>query len=410
MKRVVFIPTYYYLSHSVFYPIADFAKGIFKSLYFNTCDELFSKVNEGQIIESEILCHFAEYHVFQDAKIQRASRLPANLHKISNLLTLKGQKQLLWKKLSSMRPNAIVTTSDMGGYINRLCNAWAASNAVPFVVIQPSLMDVEQEKVPMIRRLKYFLFNKCLGLPLFRRQAVFGNERESNYLLLWGDFFKKYYSGLPIEKNIFFCGNPAFDEIVKTTVGPRKIKINVLQDRPTVLICTDCFEDPPVDKALIDIYRDTIHKAKDLSFIIKLHPRDDPDKFRNELDCENSNLQIVQNAEVHDLFSFADVQVSAGSTTSFHAILNGVPVVLLNPGYPVPNLTKFFQDAVMLEAKNSDELLAMIRIGLSPSYKKSFLDSRDKYLNKMISSPDGNSTETTVKILQDIISKNYLSR
>lgn len=332
------------------------------------------------------------------------------MHKISHLLTLTGQKQLLWKKLSSMRPNAIVTTSDMGGYINRLCNAWAASNGVPFVVIQPSLMDVEQEKVPIIRRLKYFLFNECLGLPLFRRQSVFGNERESNYLLLWGDFFKQFYSGLPIEKNIFFCGNPAFDEIVKTTVGPRKIKINVLQDRPTVLICTDCFEDPVVDKALIDIYRDTIHKAKDLSFIIKLHPRDDPDKFRNELDLENSNFQIIQNPEVHDLFSFADVQVSAGSTTSFHSILNGVPVVLLNPGNPVPSLAKFFQDTVVLEAKTSDELLAMIRIGLSPTYRKSFLDSRDKYLNKMISSPDGNSTETTVKILQDIISKNYLSR
>ena len=59
MKRLIFIPTYSYLSHPIFFSIARCARS-FHTIYFNTKDPLFAVSNRG-ISSGEMVNHFDEY-------------------------------------------------------------------------------------------------------------------------------------------------------------------------------------------------------------------------------------------------------------------------------------------------------------------------------------------------------------
>ena len=257
--------------------------------------------------------YFDEFHELNDPlTLSRLADLDNKLEKyrsvISFISCFRAFRIRLEKKLDMLNPDAIITVTDMGGYINRMCNIWAWKNNVPFIIIQPSFLEGAPHniKTKLKNQLCYLLFNKLLNIPVFQRQHFFGNERPENYLFLWGDAFKKCYKGLKIEKNIFITGNPAFDPIIKGESIEKRdadIGIDIPNDKPIVIICTQILDGLIEEKALReieDLYRTVIKENPDLYFVVKIHPRQDLDKYsKNFDDIPKSNFTIVKNIDLY---------------------------------------------------------------------------------------------------------------
>ena len=402
--KIVFIPTYWYLSNPVFFSVVKEFRERFHTVYFNTKDPVFSRHSETNIKKEEVLEYFDEYEEIDESPFSSKSR-----GVLSMMRCFRDQKPRLERQLKKLAPDAIVSTSDSSGYINRFCNIWAEKEKIPYIVIQPSFIKVKREKNPLKERIGYLLFNVLLDMPFCRKQKVFGNERSDNYLFVWGEFFKNFYKGLEVEKHTYVTGNPAFDRILKTASNahiPENIGIDIPHGKPIVTICTQPLETLICKKAcgrVNDFYISAISENPQLFFVVKVHPREDIQKYNNILSGVGGNNYIVtKDVNLYDLFKVTDLQMSVSSFTTFEAVVFGIPVVVINPDNLV-TLPDNFNGEVELKAALVDELNNCLAKGLSDEYRQVFKIKRKKYLESRIGYLDDKSSKRAAKKIEDII-------
>ncbi len=407
-KKIVYIPSYYYLSHPVFFNIAKSARGKFHNVYFNTKEPFFAKFNKKGIKIEEVKKYFDEYYEVDESLLTAWDETDSKFKKFRKVI--KNSKDLynqLEKQLNLLDPDAIVTATDMGEYVNRMCNAWAEKNNVPFIIVQPSFFDSKRE-MGLIDKFGYLFFNKLLNIPLFRRQDVFGNERPKNYLFLWGNNFKNCYKGQKIEKNIYITGNPAFDPILnRRSIEDNldKLGFNVPENKPVITICTQMLDEHLDEKNIRDtenLYRNLIKENPNFYFIVKIHPRQGVERYKKILDdLGGDNYTIVKKEDLNSLFKITDVQVSVASYSSFEAVVFGIPIILIKR-----NLTDFFDhfnNEIELRADTPEELSKHLKKCLTKEYKEEFKIKRKKYLESKLGYLDGKSSERVVKDIEKII-------
>ncbi len=402
--KIVFIPTHWYLSNPVFFSVAKEFRERFHTVYFNTKDPVFSRHSEKNIKKEEVLEYFDEYEVIDESPLLSKSR-----GVMGKMRCFKDQKPRLERQLKRLAPDAIVSTSDSSGYINRFCNIWAEKKKIPFIVIQPSFIKVKREKNPLKERIGYLLFNVLLDMPFCRKQKVFGNERSGNYLFVWGEFFKNFYKGLEVEKHTYVTGNPAFDRILKTASNahiPENIGVNIPHGKPIVTICTQPLETLLSERAcglVNDFYRFAIKENPDLFFIVKIHPRENIEKYNAILEgIDTKNYIIAKDVNLYEVFKATDLQMSVSSYTSFEAVVFGIPIVVINPQNLV-TLPDHFNNEIELKATTTNELKKNLVKALTEEYRQEFNVKRQKYLESRIGYLDGNSSERTAKKIEDII-------
>lgn len=304
-------------------------------------------------------------------------------------------KKYLIPYLYKINPIAIISCSDML-YTDRLLFSWCRKNKRPFIIIQPSFIE---RTIPIIHRsvqiAKYIIYNKILRNPLYRKQDIrFGDESHKNYLLLWS----KYFLENSKRKHLNFTGNPAFDDIFTNFSSNRIIKRNIL-------ICTQPLDElfkQNVDD-LHDIYINAIKSKPDLTFYIKIHPREPLhkyDKIYNKNDLPN--IKIIKDLDLYDLFKICDVHISTASFTTFEAAAFGIPVITVNPN----NRFKFrdhYRGEINLHITKKGELAKAIERALNDEYWEKFKIRREKYFQKILHSTDGKSAKRVANAIREII-------
>jgi len=390
--NILYIPGSYYLSNKIFLVIAKAAKK-HTNIYFDTKDPSFSSSNsinnDAEAIINTFDRVFCDTYPFTITKIKD----------IKNLFNAQQYKKALYKNLEYLNPDIIIVSTDMGGNINRMINNWAEKNNVPFIVIQTAFLSSAKynTKDAMRNKLGYLLFNKILDIPLFRRQEMYGCEKKSNYLFLWGQDFKKMYKRTCIEKNIRLVGNPIFDNIQKrinTTIFDKKI----------ALLCPSMFSGV-ISKSneikIRNMYQDVIKQNPNVHFIVKVHPRETMEQYDELLKNCGDNFWITKNADLYDLLSIADVQISLASYTSFEALVTGVPVILLGN-----HMLQFpfdqFNHKAAFKVDSIEKFNWALKRCLNKKYIKEFRKLRTNYLSTKLKYL-GNSAAHVVNELEMIV-------
>ncbi len=413
--RIVFIPTHWYLSKPVFFSLARECKDKHHTIYFDTNDRVFSKY-KGKNIKEGALKYFDEYieidaspFVEKYKEIEGSSALSKRRRTIRKMCCFIAQKPRLEKQLAEIAPDVMITTGDASGYINKYCNIWAEKNEIPYIVIQPSFIRMEKVKNPWKERIGYLLFNILLRMPFCRKQTVFGNERPGNHLFVWGDFYKNFYKGLQIEKNTFVTGNPAFDQILKmaaNTERPKDLGIQIPEGKKVVMICTQPMEPLLSERAcglVNDFYRCAIEENQDLFFIVKIHPRENIEKYNTILEgIDTNNYVITKDVNLYDVFKATDLQISVSSYSSFEAVVFGIPIVIINPENLV-TLPDQFNNEIEMKATTKDELKKNLLKGLTNEYIEEFKVKREQYLKPRLGYLDGNSGRRIIEKIEEII-------
>jgi UDP-N-acetylglucosamine:LPS N-acetylglucosamine transferase len=319
-------------------------------------------------------------------------------------LELKGKwkfywkyKRILTKYLNKINPKVIISCSDMD-LCDRVVSTWCKRKNIPFVILQPSFIDNTIPKKHGLREIaKYVIFNKILGIPKYRRQILFGNESQKTNLFLWSEYFIEN----PKRKNIFIIGNPVFDELFQNFSVERKIKNNILICTQTV----DILFGKELLKQVNDIYVEAIKSKPDLTFYIKLHPREPSDKYDKVFDRNKlPNIKIVKNQNLYDLFKICDLQISVASFTSFEAAAMGLPIILVNPDDKFKFLDHY-REEIDIRVTEIGEISKAIDIALSDEYWQEFVEKREKYFKKMLYSTNGYSSKCAANMIRNLVKK-----
>lgn len=382
--NILYIPGCYYLSNKIFLSIAKKAQK-HTNIYFDAKDG-FNTCNSDA---EEIIKTFDRIFI-------RNKRKPMSL---KTVFAFQDYRKELYEQLKHFEPDIIITTTDMGGLVNRMCNNWTEKNNVPYVIMQPAFLSVlpQDLKHRVKNKTGYLLANKLLDIPLCQKQEMYGCEKKSNYLFLWGKDFKKMYKGTCIEKNIHLVGNPVFDNMQSKILDMRDAS-------PTALLCPCMFKgilSKENDVKIQKMYRDIIKQNPHVHFIVKVHPRETVEQYAKLLKNCGKNYHITKHADLYTLFRFADVQISLASYSSFEAIVAGVPVILLGNHMLEFSFDQFNHKAIF-SVDGIEEFNWALDLCLSKSYTKKFKKLRINYLSTKLKYL-GSSAEHIVNEIEAIV-------
>lgn len=349
------------------------------------------------------------YNIDENTKdsVNRINAILKKKHRVLYLPKLIKETRELKKTINTlfyyMEPEIFLAQSDLGDIVNRMCNEWAVRHRIPFCLMQTAFLEggVITRKRAIKNYIKYLILNKILRTSLASRQLTWGMEYKSNYIFAWGDSFVKKIKW----KDICYSGNPQFDEYAKpmTKVYVGKPKVLVCMEQYEELVESGYFTKETEDK-LYKMFTDMAETNPNIHFIFRVHPVDSIDKYEAMFKkVKTDNWEVVKTKEtITEMLKEVDVQVSVSSYSSFQAIVQGVPVILVHQ-YLFPN-NHHYDNAPVLRADNIGEFYLRLNDCLQPWYRKAFINGRAIYLADKLDY-FGNSTRH-VGLLMRLICQN----
>lgn len=387
--KIVFTSAYSYLAKTQFYAVVPHITK-FDNIFLDVKDLVSYKLNNKNLDKNEILKLFDDYEEIEEFNFNAKRRW--TLYK-----NYRHYKKSIFKCLNHINPLAIVSCSDMA-LSDRILSLWCKKRKKKFIILQPSFIkNVFSKKEVFLKRLKHNIINRLTGIPLHRKQHLFGNENEWTYLLLWSEHFIEN----PKRKNMFFVGNPAFDFLFEQFSPKKVIKNNII-------ICTqeiDVLVGKELSNLVIEIYKKAIKLKPNLNFIIKVHPRENIEKYEILLnESKFPNVKIVKENNLYELFKISDIQISANSFTSLEAAAMGIPIIIVNPDNKL-QFFDHFREEINIKVTDVKNIGNAIDKALSKKYWQEFLVKREIYFKKMFGSTDGQSSKLTANKIIEIVKK-----
>ena len=387
MKKILFIPTYTYLSSPIFNNLLPKLKE-FETIYLDIEDQYLCEKTSRQFK--------SKFSKFIDLSMNADST--TFITKIVKFFKMVRYKNRLKKLIKEELPSVIITTADLTFSI-RIIKVYFPS--IPIFVIQSALFVNKDIPRKTFQNISYTLFNKIMRIPVVSRQNYFGQEFDDVFLLLWGDFFHKM---LPNNKNIHIVGDITFDNfpIEKDLEEKRRLLkgTKFCLDTKVIIICTSVLENfttKEVINSLYEIYTDLIIKRKDLFFIIKPHPRNDTKELRDIFESLHVDNCIVLNANLHQMFKYTDIHISTFSRTAIEAIASNIPVISVNPDNEI-HLLDVLNNELNEKVTNSQEM--GYKIDDIIKNRDDYLALGKKYIEDKLYRLDGNAAQRATDIIK----------
>ncbi len=390
---IVFLSAYSYLSNPHFFSVAP-KLNEYTTIFLDVKDPVSTAFNKAYYQNKElILSYFDIFHELEELPFDIGKSI-TKWEKIKKFKVFKKYKEMIETYLNKINPYAVVSCSDLNTS-DMIASHWCKKRNRPFIILQPAIVfDKRKKNYGIKHKIKYLVVNRLLGIPKYKKQPIFGNEATWGYLFLWGEEFVLNAN----RGNTYFVGNPAYDDLFNAFAEDRTIKNNIL-------ICTDHLAEisSTLNQKVIKMYIEAIKARTNLNFYLKVHPREPLEDYERIFNKkEYSNVKIVRDYDLIELYNICDVLISVNSTVLLDAAAMGLPIITLNPN----NEFKFvdhFREKVNIKVIKAENLAKAIDLALSDDYWKIFLERREKYFNQRFSSSDGQSGERVAKKIKELI-------
>jgi hypothetical protein len=394
-KNIVFISPYRYLAFPLFSQVTPSLNN-FHTIYLELKDPASFEVDSKFIKpHGNQIKHFKEYREISESLYKE--KYPNFVSSLYN----KRKRLILYKKsiieeLNFLNPLCIISTSDLS-LSDRISAEWCEKNKLPFIILQSAFIDPLLDlSTNFIYKIKRLIVNSLLRIPYYRKQQVYGNEISWGYLFLWSETFVTNRT----RKRTFFLGNPLFDQLFNKFSSNRTRKNRVI-------ICTQKIEDvwgeEKVNK-INNIYMDVIRAKPDTHFYLKIHPREDIEKYKKilaEFDLQNTTLTKDDN--LFDLFDKSDIQISVISYTGVQAAALGLPIIFLQPEWLDSVTDPKLGGDISIFATDSKKLIDAINLALSEAYLLKFFEKRKIFFEKFFTFLDNQSGQRVAEKIVEII-------
>lgn len=404
--HIVFIGPYIHLSYPLYRAITPFMVNKYKLIFLELHDPISNSYGVINLVnKASFLEYFDTYLDIRENNLKKNEGKFSIFNFLINLKNHLTYQNRIYGYLSKTNPRAIISTSD-SSVSDRIAAKWANKNNIPFIIIQPSLIDgflsdksssSEKIKSKLNYIIKYWLFTRLLKYPLSAKQNYYGNEDPHQYLLLWS----KYFISNPTRPNTIITGNPVFDKLFLLNTSKRT-KNN------QVLICTqdiDQFWGWQKYLEVLDIYKKLISSFPKIHFYMKIHPREPLEKY-NSVFSQNEfpNLTITKDKDLHSLIEICDVQISVNSYTSLQAAAMGKVIITIQPKWLQIENNDFLGEEISIELKSKEDAKSVMKKAMSDKYWMDYMKKRKNYFSKIFFSDDTQSSSRVAENIEKIIS------
>jgi glycosyltransferase involved in cell wall biosynthesis len=394
---IVFSSAYSYISNPQYF---SFVKELtyYKKIYIHVKDPVSINFDDKQINKKQILEYFDEYkQINYDLKNELNKTYRKKRKYIYGWKPYRKYQGSLMKILDDINPEAVISCSDMT-LSDRIFAKWCKDNKKKHIILQNAFIDnIYKKKYGFKHKIRYFVFNKVLKVPIYRKQRIYGNENQNSYLLLWSEYFVLD----PKRKNTYFVGNAAFDKLFQ----------NFNSEKKTTNVITICTQ--PIDiifgqekfNDVIQFYKTAIENFPNFHFIIKIHPREEKKKYAEIFGrFDLPNAELVKEQNLYDLFKQSIGQISVSSFTSLEALAFGVPIITINPNNDF-KLVDHYREEIDIRVVKPEEIIDAIKRIISEGFWEEFLIKREIYFEKIFHCLDEKSSQKTAEQIGEIINE-----
>lgn len=364
MKKVLLIPTYYYLSNPMYLSIQELLsnQGL-EFIYFNTKDNILVEGNTINITKEGIGQNFNRYEELEysptwirnpkNTKNFKENQLESGflkctyynifryINKINNVINLMSEYKIYEKKIiekvKEINPEFLIITSDMSISYRIIKKHFPH---LKIIIIQPCFLDIRDKN-----RGKKFFIKKALNILsggiMYPSQLYFGLESKNDKLLLFDSTIIDFYKTR--RKNVFKIVNPSFYKLsqdvqeLKSKDNRKKTldKVNITNDNKIVIIFLSDYtlgHGEKVNNYIKEIYIKLIQTySKKINFLIKNHPRIPLKDFdKNFINNENI-IFLKEQLSFKEILSIGDLNISHNSNASLESLVIGMPTINLVP-------------------------------------------------------------------------------
>lgn len=382
MKKILIIPTYYYLANPLYTALYQLLKDDFKFIYFFSKDSTMIKGNLENITKEKVGYIFDEYVeiTYETPWAKRAYRQTSVIPKSNNIKSLTIEHKPLYKKIillllkiikftlrpikrfiskwknilnilrdikkyttefrtiiQSISPDIIIITSDMT-MSYRIIKKYFPK--IELIIMQPCFLDFrkkEKKRLSQLEKIRHFVSGKIL----YPQQQYFGMENNNDKLLLIEDRFLEFYKNK--RDNIFRIINPYYYQLNKDIENfkvpkTRETLLRVLNldiSKDVIIIFLSDYtliHGEAIQTYLEDTYIQLIKKYEyKYNFIIKNHPRAGVKDFEANFNDLSKIFFLKNELTYNELLSIGDLNISINSNASLEAIISGMPTINFLP-------------------------------------------------------------------------------
>ena len=351
MKKILLIPSYYYLSNPIYIAMKELLDEDFEFIYFFTKDSTCIKLNLENISYELVGKKFDKYveidfDPFWVTKLSVNNNL-SNLGLINLILRLKNNILYFFnirkyikhfvEKINRISPDYIVLTSDMT-FSYRIIKRYFPT--IKIIIIQPCFLDFRDKKLKKFSILEK-IGNILLGNLYYPKQSYFGLESKNDKLLLFDDKFMDFYKNK--RENIYKIINPFFSKLNQeiASLNKNNIKkllfksISINPSKPIIILFASDYttiHGNEVQMYIENTYINLIKKYyQSFNFIIKNHPRAGIKNFDVHFKGYKEVFFLQNELSYNELLAIGNLNISINSNASLESIICGMPTINFLP-------------------------------------------------------------------------------
>jgi UDP-N-acetylglucosamine 2-epimerase len=275
-----------------------------------------------------------------------------------------------------------------------VCNTYFFDKKI-FIIQQGSMLRAKELKYSLRDKVSYLIHRYGFQIPIFSFNPLQAYKINAIHLL-WSDFF--YLNPKVLHHS---TGNPAWD----------KLLVNFIVDHSDYSFSDKrnkvCFTTQPLYQVIgednynefMTLMKSGIKKLDGFGVIVKVHPREDIERYEKEFSKEEyPNVEVIKNVSLEKVFEQCFVIITGWSATSYEAIAKGIPVILINPDNKQDYSYRYPPNSISL-ATNSDDMISEIKKLTLPNEYNNFLKQRTNFLKKVNTNTDGTSAKAIAQII-----------
>ena len=220
-------------------------------------------------------------------------------------------------------------------------------------------------------------------------------------LALWGPMFTKEIEqlGAPSDR-LVFAGMPITDATFRRT--RRTVRSRALRGSPTILLIANTQSRSRVPDTYTrygDFLREVVPALPGISWLVKLHPREDDRFYRENGLLEYDAFHVLpKSTSLDDAFEDSDIAVVMFSTAGLEALANGLPLIVPALDNNVVEYTwwpRFGGGAFAPDAGRFLEIVSQLR--QSETSRRDLLKQQTDFLDRAFSN-QGNAASATMDL------------
>ena len=230
----------------------------------------------------------------------------------------------------------------------------------------------------------------------------------SDKTAVFGPYYKKALVRMNNSgKNIIITGNPAWDSIKNIKLSRNQLysKLN-LPDKKIILLATTHFPWDVKIRMAYAIFK-VMSDFKDFHLVVKMHPEEEPDFYRDMMKKFNVNATIVDDITLlHPLIKYSEVVVITDSTVGLETIMLDKPLIDMSLS-TVPYWNDYVEEKAAIGVRKEEELLPAIKSILeNKKIRDKLKKNRKKYIYEHAYKQDGKASERVINLISNMIKNN----